>query len=158
MGSLKLSMLFLSLFLILTSCEEKEFFIVDKGQAKTRIVIPTEATDIEQKAAATLQDYIQQISGVKLRIVIDSKWERNTRVDRFFAKMKTKVANSPEKDIKELNLSYTNPNRFNQMKILPESAWEFDKWDKEDIIGFFVSVVGVIAVVGLLILIVSFGS
>jgi len=87
-----------------------------------------------------------------------TKWERNTRVDRFFAKMKTKVANDPETDIKELNLSYANPGRFDYLKIFPKSAWEFDKWDKEDGIGFFVAIVGVFAVIGLLILLVSIGN
>lgn len=91
-------------------------------------------------------------------VVFYTKWERNDRVDRFFAKMKTKVADNHELDIKELNLSYSNPERFDYMKILPKSDWEFDKWDKEDIIGFSISVVGVLAVIGLLILLVSIGS
>jgi hypothetical protein len=80
MRTMKFSLLLLSLFLILTSCEEKEFFLVNGGKAKTRIVIPTKATDIELKAASTLQDYIEQISGVKLRIVTDNKWERNNEI------------------------------------------------------------------------------
>jgi len=95
---------------------------------------------------------------VFLLVALYTKWERNTRVNRFFAKMKTKVADDPELDIKELELSYNNPGRFDHMKILPKSAWEFDKWDKEDIIGFSVSIVGVLAVIGLLIIFVSIGS
>ncbi|MCK5456724.1 MAG: hypothetical protein KAI45_06310, partial [Melioribacteraceae bacterium] len=69
---------------------------------------------------------------VFILVAFYTKWERNTRVDRFFAKMKTKVADDPELDIKELELSYNNLRRFDNMKILPKSAWEFDKWDKED--------------------------
>ena len=95
---------------------------------------------------------------VFILVAFYTKWERNTRVDRFFAKMKTKVADDPELDIKELELSYNDPGRFDNMKILPKSSWEFDKWDKEDIIGFSLSIVGVFAVIGLLILFVSIGS
>ena len=95
---------------------------------------------------------------VFILVVFYTKRERNDRIDRFFAKMKTKVADDPQSDIIELNLSYATPNRFDHLKILPKSAWEFDKWDKEDIIGFSISVVGVLAVIGLLILFVSIGS
>ncbi|MEN8192380.1 MAG: sodium:solute symporter family protein [Bacteroidota bacterium] len=95
---------------------------------------------------------------VFILVVFFTKWEKNDRVDRFFTKMKTKVADNPELDIKELNLSYANPSRFDHMKILPTSAWEFDKWDKEDIVGFSLSIVGVFAVIGLLVLFVSIGS
>ncbi len=70
MSTSKFSMLLISLILLLPSCEEKGFFIVNKGKAKIHIVIPTKATDIEQKAATTLQFYIQQISGVKLRMIL----------------------------------------------------------------------------------------
>ncbi len=87
-----------------------------------------------------------------------TKWERSTRVDRFFAKMKTKVADDPESDKKELELSYNDPARFDNMKILQNSSWEFDKWDKEDIIGFSLSIVGVFVVIGLLILFITIGS
>jgi len=95
---------------------------------------------------------------VFLLVAFFTRQDRNERVDRFYAKMKTKVAIDPELDVEELNLSYANPNRFKQMKILPESLWEFDKWDKEDIFGFLFSVVGVLAVIGLLILLFSIGS
>ena len=93
-----------------------------------------------------------------LLVALYSKEERNARVDRFFTKMKTKVADDPELDIKELELSYNNPRRFDHMKILPRSAWEFDKWDKEDFVGFSLSMVGVFAVIGLLILFITIGS
>ena len=95
---------------------------------------------------------------VFLLVALYSKEERNARVDRFFTKMKTKVADDPELDIKELELSYNNPRRFDHMKILPRSAWEFDKWDKEDFFGFSLSMIGVFAVIGLLILFITIGS
>ena len=91
-------------------------------------------------------------------VTIFTRWEGSARVDRFFAKMKTKVAIDSETDIRELGLSYTNPGRFDHLKIFPDSAWEFDKWDKEDIVGFSVSIIGVFTVIGLLILFVSIGN
>lgn len=91
-------------------------------------------------------------------IAIFTKRERNTRVDHFFAKMKTKVADDPVTDSKELNLSYLNPQRFDHLKISPKSSWEFDKWDKEDTVGFSIAILGVFAVIGLLILFVTIGN
>ncbi len=109
------------------------------------------------KAFMALDLSDSQKSEIK-NILDNCKEERNARVDRFFTKMKTKVADDPELDLKELELSYNNPRRFDHMKILPRSAWEFDKWDKEDFVGFSLSMVGVFAVIGLLILFITIGS
>jgi len=91
-------------------------------------------------------------------VALYTKQERTPRVDRFYAKMKTKVVDDPELDVKELSLSYANPHRFNHLKILPDSSWEFDKWDKEDVFGFSISTIVVLAIIGLLILLFSIGS
>jgi hypothetical protein len=60
-------------------------------------------------------------------------------IARFYVKMKTKVIADRELDKAELQKSYDNPTRFDHTKLFPNSNWEFCKWNKEDIWGFFVS-------------------
>lgn len=57
-------------------------------------------------------------------------------LDRFYVKMKTPVAPTPEEDAMELEKSYADPARFNHQKLFPKSNWEFTKWNRVDTIGF----------------------
>lgn len=58
------------------------------------------------------------------------------RVDRFFARMKTPVAVTPELDAAAVAESERAPHRFDHLKLFPRSSWEFTKWDRIDTIGF----------------------
>lgn len=58
------------------------------------------------------------------------------RVDQFFGKMKTPVADTPELDVIEMEKTNKDPHRFDHNKLFPNSSWEFTKWDKVDTIGF----------------------
>ncbi len=58
------------------------------------------------------------------------------RVDRFFGKMKTPVADTPELDVVEMEKTNAEPHRFDHKKIFRRSSWEFTKWDKVDTVGF----------------------
>jgi hypothetical protein len=60
------------------------------------------------------------------------------RVRRFYVKMKTPVAPTPEEDTASLAASYAAPERFNDQKLFPRSDWELTKWTRVDTIGFFV--------------------
>ena len=68
--------------------------------------------------------------------------------DRFYAKMKTPVAPSPEEDERAVALSQAQPHRFDHVKLFPRSNWEFTKWTHLDFIGFF----GCWIVVGMILL------
>jgi len=68
------------------------------------------------------------------------------RAERFYAKMKTPVAPTPEEDRREVELSHANPNRFDHLKLLPSTQWEMAKWTRKDFAGFF----GCWCVVGLI--------
>lgn len=59
------------------------------------------------------------------------------RVARFYVRMKTPVAPTLEEDASEVAASYANPNRYDHRKLFPKSAWEFTKWDRDDVLGFF---------------------
>jgi SSS family solute:Na+ symporter len=58
------------------------------------------------------------------------------RADRFFAKMRTPVAPTPELDRQEVELSYQMPHRFDGKKILRRSNWQFTRWTRNDALGF----------------------
>jgi SSS family solute:Na+ symporter len=66
-----------------------------------------------------------------------TKPDELARADRFFAKMRTPVATTPELDKQEVQLSYQMPDRFDGKKILRRSNWQFTKWDRNDCLGFF---------------------
>jgi Na+/proline symporter len=68
------------------------------------------------------------------------------RVARFFARMKTPVAATPEQDALEVELSYANPSRFDHVKLFPHSNWEFTKWNRRDFWGFAVCCLAVLGV------------
>jgi SSS family solute:Na+ symporter len=79
-------------------------------------------------------------------------------LDRFFAKMKTKVLLNKEQDAKELALSYENPHRFDHNKLFPASDWEFEKWDKEDFWGVVISILIILAIIAAIKLLVTIGG
>jgi len=59
------------------------------------------------------------------------------RVARFYAKLKTPVAPTPELDVEAVALSYACPNRFDHTKLFPGTNVELAKWSKQDAVGFF---------------------
>ena len=79
-------------------------------------------------------------------------------LDRFYSKMQTPVQPDPEKDILELEKSYSDPARFEDQKIFPGTNFEFTKWNKVDIIGFSLGIVGTILVIGLTLIMANIGA
>lgn len=71
------------------------------------------------------------------------------RVARFYARMKTPVAETLEADARAVEESYANPTRYDHLKLFPHSNWEFTKWDKVDTVGFLCccALVGVVLLV-----------
>ena len=95
---------------------------------------------------------------ILLIIALLTKPDDKKMLDRFFVKMKTEVLADHAADARELEESYANPARFNHKKLFPNSNWEFDKWDKVDYVGLSISVLGVFAVLGLLMFLVTIGK
>lgn len=71
------------------------------------------------------------------------------RVARFYARMKTPVASTPDLDTEAVAASYAHPTRFDHHKLFPKTDWEFTKWNRMDAGGFAVccALVGVVIVV-----------
>lgn len=71
------------------------------------------------------------------------------RVARFYARMKTPVAATPEEDAAAVAASYAAPARYDHLKLFPRSDWEFTRWDRTDTLGFLAccALVGVVILV-----------
>ncbi len=61
------------------------------------------------------------------------------KLDIFYAKLRTPIADTQEEDDKEIKITNQNPNRFDNVKLFPKSNWEFDKWSKYDLKGWILS-------------------
>jgi hypothetical protein len=80
------------------------------------------------------------------------------RVDLFYGKMKTQVAETPELDAAAMAETRANPHRFDHTKLFPGSSWEFGKWTREDGVGF-IACLGVSAgIIGLFVLLLYIAS
>ncbi len=84
--------------------------------------------------------------------------QAHLRLERYFAKLKTPVAPTAQEDEHRLADSFAAPERYDHTKLFRFSPFEFCKWDRADVLGFFGCWVGAIAVFGILRLVLSLGS
>lgn len=70
-------------------------------------------------------------------------------LDRYYAKMKTRVLPDPEADQAKLEAVYAGEQPADRVKLFPNSQLEFQKPTKADVIGFVVSVLTCFAIIGL---------
>ena len=91
-------------------------------------------------------------------ILYKHKPEEEKVLDRFYAKMKTKVQDNKEDDLRELELSYANPHRFDHRKMFPNTQWEMLKWNREDRVGFWIAMGMVFVIIGMLYFFVNLGG
>ncbi len=96
--------------------------------------------------------------GLLIFIALFSKPQEKIVLDRFFGKMRTPVNADHKKDRQEMVLTLQNPNRFDHLKLFPNSNWEFRKWTRKDWTGQAWIILGIMGVVGLMYMIVSLGS
>lgn len=83
--------------------------------------------------------------------------EDKTRLDLFYGKMRTAVRPDPEEDAREMALTRADPQRFDHLKLFPNSSWEFRKWNRKDWVGQACVVAGAAGVALLMVLIVTIG-
>jgi len=79
-------------------------------------------------------------------------------LNRFYAKMRTCVIPDPEKDRAAVQASLDNPHHLDHLLLFPNSTWEIYKWNKEDWIGFVLTVMGVGVVLLVIIGLVNIGG
>jgi len=84
--------------------------------------------------------------------------ETKELLDQFYGKMRTPVlGHSTLEDDQAMEFTWADPNRFNHLKIFPNSNWEFRRWNREDWVGVIGSIVAALSVVLLLMFVVSLG-
>jgi hypothetical protein len=99
-------------------------------------------------AARFLIDALLPIAAVILASLFTREVERE-RVDQFFGKMKTPVAIDPARDATEMEKTRAAPARFNHLKLWPNSAWEFTRWNSADVRGFAITCAITLAILAL---------
>ena len=70
-------------------------------------------------------------------------------LDRYYAKMKTRVRPNPEEDQSRLEAVYAGEQQPARVKLFPNSQLEFQKPTKADVFGFLLSVLACFAIIGL---------
>jgi Na+/proline symporter len=86
-----------------------------------------------------------------------TKPSEKIRCDRFYVRLKTPIALTPEEDAVEIEKSYANPQRYDHLKIFRKSNWEMCKWNRQDTIGFLLCWVMVAFILGLFFLLLNIG-
>lgn len=76
----------------------------------------------------------------------------------FFAKMKTPVHPNPEEDQKRLVEYAQSSERLRNMKLFPNSSWEFLKWTREDVVGFLLTICAVGIIIAMAMAISAIGA
>ena len=79
-------------------------------------------------------------------------------LNRYYAKMKTKVLPDPDADRAKLEAVYAGEKKPDRVKLFPNSQLEIQKPTKADIIGFTLSVITCFAIIGLAFVIAELGG
>jgi SSS family solute:Na+ symporter len=78
---------------------------------------------------------------------------------RFFLKMRTRVRGfGSETDVEDVEAAYANPEKTKAMLLFPNTSLEVYKWNKQDIVGFLISIGVVFVVLGTLFMAVNIGG
>ena len=96
---------------------------------------PTEMTSVQRDTAHFFVDGLLPFA---LLIAFSFVTKRGDKMseDQFFGKMKTPVLPTRELEAAALEETRRNPGRYDHLKLLPGTNWEFIKWDKTDAVGF----------------------
>jgi SSS family solute:Na+ symporter len=79
-------------------------------------------------------------------------------LDLFYAKLRTPVGETHEADEQAMIETADNPARFDDVKLLPGSNWEFDRQTAGDWKGIILGVLAGVTIVGLIILLANLGA
>lgn len=78
---------------------------------------------------------------------------------RFFLKMRTRVRGlGAETDGEDLKEAYANPAKTEELLLFPNTSLEIYKWNKQDTVGFLISIGVVFVVLGTLFFVVNIGG
>ncbi|HEY3376559.1 MAG TPA: sodium:solute symporter family protein [Armatimonadota bacterium] len=96
--------------------------------------------------------------GVLLLVGLCSAPQEKGHLDRFYAKLKTPTYPDRALDALEIERTMADPARYDHLRLFPRSAWEFNRWDRQDWTGVLACTGGALGVVALLVLITRLGG
>ncbi|MGB6043562.1 MAG: sodium:solute symporter family protein [Pirellulales bacterium] len=116
--------------------------------------------DLSDSTLKTLEFPPKIFAPFVVMIVVSFLTGRNSKeaLDRYYVKMKTPVDPDPALDIRQLEQSYREPNRFDYRKLFAGSDFEFQKPTAVDAIGFIASVVTCFVIIGAVLWLAGIGS
>ncbi|OQA02865.1 MAG: Sodium/pantothenate symporter [Planctomycetes bacterium ADurb.Bin401] len=95
---------------------------------------------------------------IMIAVSLATKKDPENVLNRFYAKMRTKVIPDHDIDAREVTLSLQNPNRYDHLLVFPKSEFEIYRWTRQDFVGFALSVIGVGMVIVFIWLMISIGA
>jgi len=101
----------------------------------------------------TIRMLIRLIFPFLILIVVSllTRPNHDKETEQFFLKMRTRVRGlGPEVDAQDVLGAYNNPEKTKNFLLFPRTNWEIYKWNKQDTVGFLVSIVIVFIVIGTL--------
>jgi solute:Na+ symporter, SSS family len=126
-----------------------------KGEGKCKTdMLPLVWLDMTEMSPAAL-DTLSRLPKIILPFVvmilisIVTPKVSKEKLDRYYVKMLTPVAPSPEEDLAELEKSYADPSRFDHDKLLPGTNFEGRKPTFVDIFGFLLTLAGCFGIIAL---------
>ena len=117
-------------------------------------------TQYRKAALKTLEFPFKIIAPFLVMIIASLLTQPNSKkaLDRLYVKMKTPVDPDPEGDAREIDVSYAQPDRFNDRKLFPGSNWEFERPTKMDFWGFVGCFVICFAIIGVVLWVARIGA
>lgn len=117
-------------------------------------------TQYRKAALKTLEFPFKIIAPFLVMIIASLLTQPNSKkaLDRLYVKMKTPVDPDPEGDAREIDVSYAQPDRFNDRKLFPDSNWEFERPTKMDFWGFVGCFVICFAIIGVVLWVARIGA
>lgn len=106
----------------------------------------------------TIRMLIRLISPFLILIIVSLLTipNKDKKTEQFFLKMRTRVRGlGPEADARDVQDSFSNPEKTKSFLLFPDTNWEIYRWNKQDTVGFIVSIIIVFVVIGTLFLIVK---
>ena len=145
--------------------EEEEGDKIGQGSFRFDMVIydkllGLDLTQYRKAALKTLEFPFKIIAPFLVMIIASLLTQPNSKkaLDRLYVKMKTPVDPDPERDAREIDVSYARPDRFNDQKLFPGSNWEFERPTKMDFWGFVGCFVICFAIIGVVLWVARIGA
>lgn len=95
---------------------------------------------------------------VLILVSLVTRRDRDEVLDRYYAKMRTEVDPDPVADKKKLEAAYADPKALEHLRLFPGSDWEFARPRRKDIVGFLVSVLVCVLMIGLMVWLAGIGG